>query len=67
MFRNGCVIKKHAQLRKIRCPPPLSNLKDMPVVAKGGCQLILSHRAPMFGVTYSESILANLDEVKHNN
>ena len=27
MFRNGCVIKKNAQLRKICCPPPLSNLK----------------------------------------
>ena len=28
MFRNGCVIEKHAQLRKIRCPPPLSNLTN---------------------------------------
>ena len=27
MLKNGCVIKKHAQLRTICCPPPLSNLK----------------------------------------
>ena len=27
MFRNGCVIKKHAQLSRICCLPPLSNLK----------------------------------------
>ena len=27
MFRNGCVIKKTAQLKQICCPPPLSNLK----------------------------------------
>ena len=27
MFRSGCVFKKHAQLRTIYCPPPLSNLK----------------------------------------
>ena len=28
MFRNGCVIKRTAQLRQICCPPSLSNLKD---------------------------------------
>ena len=36
MFRNGCVIKKHGQLRKICCPPPLSDLK---------CDLIISSNA----------------------
>ena len=27
MIRNGCAIKKHAQLEKFCGPPPLSNLK----------------------------------------